>query len=319
VHDWVAANAINNLSSASPYGYAEINARVTPQVHASALPFRYEGLVRQYGADYIAIESSTQDALQVSFAGQPEVRLVPNDPASGRYQWWSNRGDASHSLLERSFRLSGVSTATLSYDLWYDIEPGWDYAYVRASGDGGVTWSVLQGQQGSDYDPAGNALGWGYTGRSGTQPATAIPGLPRWVRDSVDLSAFAGKPVLVRFDYVTDEAVNSVGLCLDNLALEAIGYSDDVEQGEQGWRSDGFIRHDNRLPQAFDAQLITLGEEPRVQALKVDTSGRGDWLLAPDDEGGAPPRILAITALAPVTTEPATYTLRIEHVAQASH
>jgi hypothetical protein len=315
--DWVVANLVNDPAQAAPFGYAEMDVRATPQVKVATAPFSHAGQVRPYGTHYVAIAPEIEGALRITFEGQSHVRLVPNEPAGGHYQWWSNRGDVSHSLLERAFDLSHVTTATLSYDLWFDIETGWDYAYVRASGDGGLTWSVLPGQHGSDFDPAGNALGWGYTGRSGAPPVDAAGVAPRWVRDAVDLSAFAGGPVLVRFDYVTDDAVNYAGLCLDNLSVDSIGYVDDVEAGEEEWRALGFFRHDNRLEQRYLIQLITLGTETRVERLTLDDLNRGEWLLAADGQEPPIERVLAITALAPVTTEPATYTLRIEHAAQA--
>jgi hypothetical protein len=48
---------------------------------------------------------------------------------------------------------SNVSTLTLSYDILYDLENGYDYFYVMASGDGGTTWSEL-------VNYTGNGSGW---------------------------------------------------------------------------------------------------------------------------------------------------------------
>ena len=30
--------------------------------------------------------------------------------------------------------------------VWYEIEEGWDYAYVEASDDDGRTWHILEGR-----------------------------------------------------------------------------------------------------------------------------------------------------------------------------
>ena len=62
---------------------------------------------------------------------------------SGRYVWWSNRGDESDTTLTRTFDLTGLEQATLQAWLWYDIEKDYDYAYVEVSTDGGQTWEVL--------------------------------------------------------------------------------------------------------------------------------------------------------------------------------
>ena len=270
------------------------------------------GTVAQHATDYIAVAPPPAGGrLRVAFEGQPTVRLVPNAPAGGRWQWWSNRGDASHSSLERILDLTGVSSATLSVDLWYDIEVGWDYAYVRASADGGRTWDALRGAHTSAYNPNGNALAPGYTGVSGADPeGDAGSAEPIWVREEIDLTPYVGGSVLVRFDYVTDDAVNAPGLCLDNLQVEAIGWMDDVEAGEDGWRAVGFVRHDNVLPQDWIVQAIMPGEEPRVERLEVGPDGRGEWLLPPIAEGGED-LILAISALASTTTERAEYAFSV--------
>ncbi len=42
---------------------------------------------------------------------------------------------------------------------------------------------------------------------------------PEWVEEQVDLTPFAGKEVQVRFEYVTDDAVNGPGMLLDNFAV----------------------------------------------------------------------------------------------------
>ena len=52
--------------------------------------------------------------------------------------------------------------------------------------------------------------------------------------DDVDLTPYAGSEVLVRFEYVTDDAVNGRGLCLDDFAIDEIGWADDAES-DGGW------------------------------------------------------------------------------------
>ena len=152
----------------------------------------------------------------------------------GAYSWWSNRGDHSDSTLTRAFDLSDAKSATLKFSTWYDIEDGWDYAYVEASTDGGKTWQILPGQHTTDKNPVGNAFGPGWTGVSGV-PGTRPRQAPKWVNEQVDLTPFAGKEILVRFEMVTDDAVNEPGLLIDNIAIPEIGYQDDGEAGAAGW------------------------------------------------------------------------------------
>lgn len=310
--DWLVANILDAPEYADGrYGYRQIDVSARSQEQISDYPYRHIETVHQYGADYFELSPSITHTLRVHFAGDTMVRLVPNAPFSGRYQWWSNQGDVSHSYLEHAFDLTQVSSATLSYELWYDIEAGWDYAYVRASKDGGGTWQLLRGRYSSDLNPRGNALGPGYTGRSGLSLDAPQHEPPQWVHEEIDLGEFVGHEVLVRFDYVTDDALHHAGLCLDDIALEAVGFFDDVEQGVGAWRAVGFVRHDNTLPQRYLVQLVTVGETVQVQRLPVDGAGYGKWNLDPP-ASDTKRLLLIVAATTPITRESAAYRLNIE-------
>ncbi|MCB9160169.1 MAG: immune inhibitor A [Caldilineaceae bacterium] len=70
------------------------------------------------------------------------------------------------------------------------------------------------------------------------------------VVEQFDLSAYAGEQVQVRFEYVTDDAVTKSGWFIDDIAIPAIDYATDFEQGADGWESEGWLLTDNRLPNA---------------------------------------------------------------------
>ncbi|MBC7234260.1 MAG: immune inhibitor A [Chloroflexi bacterium] len=310
--EWLLANA---LDLPGPFGYPTLEMSVEPERVVESYPFRGEGRVHQYGADYWELKPAPdQGALAITFAGAPTVRVVPNEPVSGRYQWWSNRGDLGHSYLQRSLDLRGATTATLSFWLWFDVEPGWDYGYVRVSPDGGQTWEFLRGSYTSDYDPNRVTLGPGYTGKSGLGVSPPANTQPVWVHESLDLSAWAGQEILLRVDYVTDDAVNLPGLCLDDICLTLdadIGFLDTVEEGEEGWRAVGFIRHDNRLAQRYLLQFVRLvGDELQVTPLPVGEDGHGRWQI-PALGADVRRALLVIAGITRYTTEPATYTLEI--------
>ena len=325
--DWVVANWVDRPDLDPRYGYTRLDINPQPELSIAGYPTHYQGEVAQYGADYIATprpgdsatgagDSATGASLRIRFQGEPIVKLTPNDAASGAYQWWSNRGDSSYAYLERSVDLTHVSGAMLHYDLWYEIETGWDYGHLRGSADGGRTWHWLRGDLMTDHNPVGNARGPGYTGRSGI-PLDQVEGSEaRWVRERVDLSGYAGSRVTLRFEYVTDDAINWHGLCLDNLRIEGADWADDVERGGDGWISQGFIRHDNRLAQRYAVQWIVLGESVSVQRLAVNPDGVGEWQVPWPDQGGQ--ATLAISALAPATTQRASYSLWLEEVSQAA-
>jgi bacillopeptidase F (M6 metalloprotease family) len=100
---------------------------------------------------------------------------------------------------------------------------------------------------GTGEDPSGNSYGWGYNGVSGG-----------WIEESVDLSIYAGKIVQLRFEYVTDAAVNGEGLLLDDISIEAVNTTTDFETDEGGWQPQGFVRVQNVLPQTFRLAWILL-------------------------------------------------------------
>ncbi len=200
--------------------------------------------VSQYGVDYIRFTCSGSYTLH--FTGATSAPLVPADPHSGGQAFWSNKGNNSDMTLTREFDFSGVSSPiTLTYWTWYDIEEDWDYVYLEASTDG-EHWQILPTPSGTAEDPIGNSFGWGYTGPS-----------HQWIEESVDLSQFAGQRVSLRFEYVTDMAVNGEGFLLDDVSIPAIGYSTDFELDNGGWTSVGFARVENILPQTFRLALIT--------------------------------------------------------------
>jgi len=248
----------------------------------------------------------------VDFAGMATTRLVPNQAHSGRYQWWSNRGDNSDMTLTRAFDLRGLRKATLEVWLWYDIEKGWDYAYVEASTDGGATWQILTGKYTTTDDPSGNSYGPGYTGASVAEAST-VEG-PEWVQESFDLSPFAGRQVLIRFEYLTDDALNRSGLCVDDVRIPELGYAYDVEQGNDGWVAQGFIRCDNTLLQRYIVQLICLGNQVSIERMPLREDQNGTLTIWASD--GIRKAILAIAAATPGSSEVAHYHYEIRPMEQ---
>jgi len=304
--DWVAANALDNPDLADGrFGYEEIDPP-TPDIQASYSPNNYplseRTTVHQYATDYI--ELNGDQPLRLRFQGATQIGLLDASAHSGRYLWWSNRGDDSDMTLTRAFDLSGVERATLQYWTWYDLEEDWDYAYVEVSNDGGRTWQILTTPSGTDRNPNGNSFGWGYTGRSGDGAA------PEWILEQVDLTPYCGQEILVGFEMITDDAVNRPGFALDDVAIPEIGYASDFEADESdGWEGAGFIRHANVLPQRWLVQMILFGPQITVERLALDEFQAGEWQIP---LGGTTRRaLITVTAYAPVTTEPAAYEYQV--------
>ena len=302
--DWVIANYLNERSADAEgrYGYKTI--QLAPMAVSKTLrnyPASGKAQVSQYGVDYIRLKGN--GAVTISFEGQQQVGLVNTDP-QGKTSWWSNRGDQSDSTLTQTFDLRNAKAATLNFSAWYDIEEGWDYAYIEASADGGKRWQPLSGDHTTTDNPVGNAFGPGWTGVSGGGKT------PEWIEERVDLTPFAGKEVMVRFEYVTDDAVNGPGLLLDNFAIPEIGYKDDAEAGATGWEASGWVQTDNDLNQRWLVQLLEVGDsQVTAQRMVVGPDGRGQITVS--NLGDLREAMLVISGLTPVTTEPASYSYTI--------
>jgi hypothetical protein len=251
--------------------------------------------VNQYGVDYIQLTCSGR--YQLELEGATLVPILPADAHSGDFAFWTNRGDTSDMTLTRAFDLTGVSgPVALEYWTWYDLEEDYDYVYLEVSEDGGESWTILPTPDGTAEDPSGNSYGWAYNGLSGGGSEA------EWFQQRVDLSDFAGQEILLRFEYVTDAAVNGEGLLLDDVRVDAIDYAEDFEDGDGGWEADGFVRLYNQLPQTFRAALVELGGEPTVTYLTFDENGRAETTVDLRDEA-----VLVITGTARHTWQPGAY------------
>jgi hypothetical protein len=301
--DWAVANYLDGVAVApaqlgARYSYPD---RVLVPVHAirhGVGRASYEGTVHQYGADYVRFEG--QGDLSIAFSGTTEARLVPADAHSGRYAWWSNRGDDSDMRLTRAFDLRAVERATLRAWMWYDIERDWDYAYVVVSVDSGQTWDVLAGPSTATSNPNGNGYGPAYTGQSGG-----------WIEEAFDLSPYAGHQVLIRFQYVTDDAVHGAGWLIDDIRVPELGYADDMESGTADWQAEGFVYSDNRVRQRWAVQLIVLGKEVAIHPVRVDGDGQGQVSVR-GMGAEVDAAVLVVSALAPATTEIAPYVYAVQ-------
>ncbi len=300
--DFLVANYLDDPAARQgEWGYQELS--LGPLALAerySIYPSEQRATVQQFGADYV--ELTGRDNVTVDFTGSTRVKVVNNEAYSGSYQWYSHRGDDTNTRLTRAFDLTEVPTATLRYWTWYDIETDWDYGYVEVSIDGGQTWTILSTPHTSTTNPSGNAYGPGYTGTSGGGPA--------WIEESIDLSVYAGRGILVRFEYVTDDAVNRPGWTIDDISIPEIGFYDDVEAGPGEWQAEGFVRMDNVLPQRFLVQVLELGDTVEVKTMTLNETNRGALTI----EGlgtRLDQAVLIISGLTPVTSESASYEYRL--------
>ena len=253
--------------------------------------------VAQFGVDYLDI--FCRGEYQMIFEGNTISSILPTDPYSGEYFFWSNMGDHSNMSLQRAFDLSGLAgPVEMTYQTWYDLENDYDYVFVSASTDG-MDWQLLNSTTCTFDNPSGNSYGCGLNGQSNS-----------WQEEQVDLSKFAGQEVTVRFDYVTDAAVNGLGMVIDDVRIDALDYFTDFESDDGGWEGEGFVRIQNVLPQTFQLSLITYGAEILVNRIELDPDNRASIDLGIGRDVDSV--VLVVSGTTPFTRQRADYQITIE-------
>jgi immune inhibitor A len=308
--DWAVTNIVNDPKTENGrYAYSnEDKFRVTRVDNVSQYPITRTVQLPEYSASYFALAPDKTD-VTLYFTGTTTVKLIPADAHGGKWMWYSNRADMADTTLTRSFDLTRANKTTLQFWTWYDIETNYDYAYVEGSTDGGKTWDVLPGKNTTTSDPNGASYGHALTGRSGVaDDKSQTPA--RWVQEQMDLSPYAGKTILLRFEYITDDAYNAPSWAIDDISIPEIGYADDVESGDGGWQAAGFIRTDNVLPQKYIVQVSEVGGATRIVRVPLDAQNRGSYTITGFGKN-ITRATLVVTAHAPTTTEPTEFQLGV--------
>lgn len=308
--NWTAAILIDDERAADGAYYYDVQ---LPRVRAHQVvrsgTYERDLTVKQYGAKYIAFRIPRGN-YSLHFEGAPQVRLFPTSASSGTHAWWGNRSDMAATSLTRAVDLRNAENPVFRFRTWYDIESDFDYAFVAASVDGGETWTTLPAGSTTTENPNGNNLGNGFTGKSGGGDEA------EWIDEEVSLADFAGKQILLRFEYVTDDAVNGVGFLVDDFSITGTDFSDDAET-DGDWVSEGFFRSDGILPQFFIVQLVRYVDgRPSVERFMV--SGQEDGVVSFSLRGfrqNLQAATLIVSGATPVTTEVARFTIRVEPAA----
>ncbi len=355
--------------------------------------------VGQYGASYFYLSVQQAERFTVNFEGQPTTARLPFDSARAAddHFYWSGRQADQDISLTRAVDLSGVDSATLTFDTWFDLSEAWNYAYVMVSADDGQTWEIIgSGDETDNHN--GAAYGPGLTGISslegprpfpyvgiqfasdgmtvtgivpdapasetdmqvgdviighdetlwengpniialladyrsgdtlnlyiqrgnqrlsiplilGEHPERVVLPEPEWLTQTLDLSAFAGQEILLRFEYISLPRQENPGIAIDNIAIPEIDYLDDTETTSD-WENNGWQQLDNQLEQNFLVQVLVGGTQtapPSVRQLidPADRATSGEWTFNLEANQII---LLAISGLNDDTSEPAQFDLSI--------
>ncbi len=356
--------------------------------------------VNQLASRYYLLTTTQAVSFSLAFDGQPtNIRLpMPASDSRGRF-YWSGAGPDRHAVLTRTFDLRNLTEATLTFDAWYSLVEGWNYAYVQVSTDGGATWTPLPATITTTVNPYAAAYGPGFSGISnprgprpfpylgigldangvtitsivpdgplanteiqagdtiagydgerwagqpnllaflsnyepgdtvnlliergsrtfdapvtlGEHPTRRIIPDPIWTAQTVDLNAYAGKQISLRFSSISLPETDDLGFALDNIAIPQLNFLDDAESSVQGWTLAGWQQTDNQIAQRYVVQTAVMAADlsgGRVQRLiaPADTAASGSW-----DFSLQPGEILviAVSGLNDDTITPAQYILSV--------
>ena len=150
---------------------------------------------------------------------------APCGEECGDRYFYSDKGNDLDNNMKRAVDGGGELTAKVKYE----IEDGWDYAFLEVSSDNGASWQQIDtsenydGADQSGYDPNDVGISGNTEGEWVDLTATVPDGTNE-----------------IRWRYITDGAFVLDGFQLDNITLdgEVIG---DAETQDEGWTYRGFM------------------------------------------------------------------------------
>ena len=132
----------------------------------------------------------------------PSPWALSGESVHGGTRAWSDSPGVNYAdnrnlaLLSPKIDVRNIDAPALLFWVRVELEDTWDFLYVEASADNGVTWSTLMGM-------SGNAA---------------------WHEELISLSAFAGTNNLrVRFRLSSDGAANAAGCWIDDVVIARLG------------------------------------------------------------------------------------------------
>lgn len=176
-----------------------------------------------------------------------QIVTLPVPVWQGSNYWWGGKLNSSNAAMTTKTPVALPSgSITLTFDTAYGIETEWDFLWVQVSTDSGTTWKTLTntnttcthdpqwvgGLYGFPDDLCGAGLG-GFTDYNANFPDPNT--------ETFNLSAYAGKSVLLKFWYMTDSGTTYEGPFVDNVAITSGSgtvFADNAESGDGKWNYD---------------------------------------------------------------------------------
>ncbi|MGZ4068354.1 MAG: T9SS type A sorting domain-containing protein, partial [Bacteroidia bacterium] len=170
-------------------------------------------ITRIYGTPVTAFSDNCTNTLQWTgiwgLSGTQYVSPAKSitDSPTGNYPTNANTKTTTTSNIS----LSGAVAAYLEYYAQWQLEKNYDYTEVQVSTNNGTTFTPLCAK----YTHDGNS--------NQDQGQPLYDGFQRiWVKESVDLSAYLGQNIKLRFNLVSDGGVEYDGFYFDDITVKVI-------------------------------------------------------------------------------------------------
>jgi hypothetical protein len=261
LHDW-AVEAAGRVNWETPYAYASPGA---PPNGADFVRLR-DAAGRPFHAD--DLRTLTFDGA-TAIPGRPvEWTVDSSPPGGGAPALYTGAGNDLDRTIVRPVTVP-AGGGRLAFEAQWNVEEdsfgGWDFTFVQVSTDGGATYrSIACTSSRSDVSP-----------HARTVMRENLPGFTAysaWHTEECDLTAFAGRSILLTFRHLTDGSISGdpddaaatipPGFWLRNLMLAGSPIADGSSLG--GWLSPSQAR-----PQpvhGFSVQLVGQSSRGRLVA-----------------------------------------------------
>ena len=132
-----------------------------------------------------------------------------------------------------------------------------------------------------------------------------------WVQDSINISDYAGQQILLRCEYITDDAVFSRGACFDDFEIPELDWIDDTSTSGD-WTANVFALVEEMIPTQYLVQVIhekAVGE-PVVYQIPIGADAKGGMTV--EEVGDDDLIVVVISAVNRQSTIATEYTLDIK-------
>lgn len=240
------------IQGTEPTGISPYSRQILQQTYGGNFQnqtvLNYDELTSKGTSIQLNSASQTGEVIRINL---PDLEIPITTPVSGEYVYWSGKGVDGTNLyhtLKTTVDLSSATNPAFQFKAWYDIEEGWDFAYVQVKEVDSEIWTIIPGNiTTSNHDPEAEIIvPHGLTGTS-----------DGWVDIYFDLSQYNGKEVEIQLVYATDNYTYGQGIYVDDLMVldhEEVLFSNEAESIDNVVL-DGFI-HDKGVQYATNYYLI---------------------------------------------------------------